>query len=62
MDYHFHPIPRPSSLEMLSDEQLVDIYELAIEAKASPEFIDIIKNVMSRRKLFNKFSSKQEAP
>ncbi|MFF2909931.1 sporulation histidine kinase inhibitor Sda [Paenibacillus sp. NPDC057934] len=54
MDYHFHPIPRPSSLDMLSDEQLVDIYELAIEANASPEFIDIIENVMSRRNLLNK--------
>ncbi|MFF2016461.1 sporulation histidine kinase inhibitor Sda [Paenibacillus sp. NPDC058177] len=51
MDYHFHPIPRPSSLDMLSDEQLIDIYELAIEAKASPEFIDIIENVLSRRNL-----------
>ncbi|MEK4059552.1 MULTISPECIES: sporulation histidine kinase inhibitor Sda [Paenibacillus] len=51
MDYYFHPSPRPSSLEMLSDEQLLNIYELAVEAKASPDFIEIIKNVLTGRKL-----------
>ncbi|MEK5238630.1 sporulation histidine kinase inhibitor Sda [Paenibacillus sp. FSL L8-0470] len=51
MDYYFHPSPRPSSLEMLSDEQLLNIYELAVEAKASPDFIEIIKNVLNGRKL-----------
>ncbi|WP_151734360.1 sporulation histidine kinase inhibitor Sda ['Paenibacillus yunnanensis' Narsing Rao et al. 2020] len=51
MDYYFHPSPRPSSLEMLSDEQLLNIYELAVEAQASPDFIEIIKNVLSGRKL-----------
>ncbi|AIQ19584.1 hypothetical protein H70357_24895 [Paenibacillus sp. FSL H7-0357] len=53
MDYYFHPSPRPSSLEMLSDEQLLNIYELAVEAKASPDFIEIIKNVLNGRKLMD---------
>ncbi|AIQ53803.1 sporulation histidine kinase inhibitor Sda [Paenibacillus sp. FSL R7-0331] len=51
MDYYFHPSPRPSSLELLSDEQLLNIYELAVEAKASPDFIEIITNILSGRKL-----------
>lgn len=51
MDYYFHPSPRPSSLELLSDEQLLNIYELAVEAKASPDFIEIIMNVLSGRNL-----------
>lgn len=51
MDYYFHPSPRPSSLELLSDEQLLNIYDLAVEAEASPDFIEIIKNVLSGRKL-----------
>ncbi|UQZ37348.1 sporulation histidine kinase inhibitor Sda [Paenibacillus sp. PK3_47] len=38
-------------MELLSDEQLLNIYELAVEAKASPDFIEIIKNVLSGRKL-----------
>ncbi|CAH1194582.1 hypothetical protein PAECIP111892_01744 [Paenibacillus auburnensis] len=50
MDYYFHPSPRPSSLELLSDEQLLNIYELAVEAKASPDFIEIIVSVLSGRK------------
>jgi DNA-binding IscR family transcriptional regulator len=53
MDYRFHPVPRPSSLEMLTDEQLVDIYELAVQAKVSPEFIEIIESVLSRRNLLS---------
>lgn len=57
MDYYFHPSPRPSSLEMLSDEQLLNIYQLAVEAEASPDFIEIIKNVLSGRTL--SVSSKQ---
>ncbi|KUP25354.1 MULTISPECIES: sporulation histidine kinase inhibitor Sda [Paenibacillus] len=51
MDYYFHPSPRPSSLELLSDEQLLNIYELAVEAKASPDFIEIIMNILTERKL-----------
>jgi hypothetical protein len=51
MEYYFHPSPRPSSLELLSDEQLINIYELALEAKTSPDFIEIIRNVLSRRNL-----------
>jgi hypothetical protein len=51
MNYYFHPSPRPSSLELLSDEQLLNIYELAVEAKASPDFIEIIKNVLNGREL-----------
>lgn len=51
MEYYFHPSPRPSSLELLSDEQLLNIYDLAVEAKASTDFIDIIKNVLTGRKL-----------
>ncbi|WP_042202979.1 sporulation histidine kinase inhibitor Sda [Paenibacillus camerounensis] len=51
MDYYFHPSPRPSSLELLSDEQLLNIYELAVEAKASPDFIEIITSILSGRKL-----------
>ncbi|GGF76529.1 hypothetical protein GCM10010912_22030 [Paenibacillus albidus] len=51
MNYQFHPSPRPSSLELLSNEQLLNIYEMAVEAKASPDFIEIIKNVMSGRNL-----------
>lgn len=50
MDYYFHPSPRPSSLELLSDEQLLSIYELAVEAKASPDFIEIIQTVLTERK------------
>ncbi|WP_054941480.1 sporulation histidine kinase inhibitor Sda [Paenibacillus ihuae] len=50
MDYYFHPSPRPSSLELLSDEQLLNIYELAVEANASPDFIEIIVSVLSGRK------------
>ncbi|NQX44956.1 sporulation histidine kinase inhibitor Sda [Paenibacillus tritici] len=51
METYFHPSPRPSSLELLSDEQLINIYELALEAKASPDFIQIIKNVLTVRNL-----------
>ncbi|MEK3716228.1 sporulation histidine kinase inhibitor Sda [Paenibacillus sp. FSL R7-0204] len=51
MDTYFHPSPRPSSLELLSDEQLMNIYELALEAKASPDFIQIIRNVLTTRNL-----------
>ncbi|MFC6649840.1 sporulation histidine kinase inhibitor Sda [Paenibacillus rhizoplanae] len=51
METYFHPSPRPSSLELLSDEQLMNIYELALEAKASPDFIQIIRNVLTTRNL-----------
>lgn len=51
MDYYFHPSPRPSSLELISDEDLLNIYELAVEAKALPDFIEIIKNVINSRNL-----------
>lgn len=51
MNYYFHPSPRPSSLESLTDEQLLSIYELAIQAEASPDFIEIIREVMSKRPL-----------
>jgi hypothetical protein len=51
MEYYFHPSPRPSSLELLSDEQLMNIYELAVEAKASPDFIEIIKKVLTDRNI-----------
>ncbi|BCG60062.1 sporulation histidine kinase inhibitor Sda [Paenibacillus sp. URB8-2] len=51
MNYHFTPSPRPSSLEMLTNEQLLNIYELAVQAKASPEFIEIIEDVLSKRSL-----------
>jgi len=51
MEYYFHPSPRPSSLELLSDEQLTNIYELAIEAKASSDFIDIIKKALTERQI-----------
>lgn len=51
MDTTFHPSPRPSSLELLSDEQLLNIYELALETKASPDFIQIIRNVLTVRNL-----------
>lgn len=51
MEYYFHPSPRPSSLELLSDEQLINIYELALEAKASADFIEIIRTVLSSRNL-----------
>lgn len=51
MNYYFHPSPRPSSLESLTDEQLLNIYELAIQAEASPDFIEIIREVMSKRPL-----------
>lgn len=53
MDYHFHPTPRPSSLELLSDEQLLSIYELAVQAKALPDFIEIIESVLSSRNLLD---------
>ncbi|MRN53535.1 sporulation histidine kinase inhibitor Sda [Paenibacillus monticola] len=49
MNYHFHPSPRPSSLEMLTNEQLLNIYELAVDAKASADFIEIIRNVLNSR-------------
>ncbi|ETT44237.1 MULTISPECIES: sporulation histidine kinase inhibitor Sda [unclassified Paenibacillus] len=51
METYFHPSPRPSSLEQLSDEQLMNIYELALEAKASPDFIQIIRNVLTTRNI-----------
>ncbi|WP_445667894.1 sporulation histidine kinase inhibitor Sda [Paenibacillus sp. FSL H7-0756] len=51
METYFHPSPRPSSLELLSDEQLKSIYELALEAKASPDFIQIIRNVLTTRNI-----------
>ncbi|SET56892.1 sporulation histidine kinase inhibitor Sda [Paenibacillus sp. NFR01] len=51
MDYYFHPSPRPSSLELLNDEQLLDIYELAVEAEASPDFVEIIKSILAERQL-----------
>ena len=46
MNYQFHPSPRPSSLELLTNEQLLNIYELAVQAKASPDFIHIIESVL----------------
>ncbi|QQZ60836.1 sporulation histidine kinase inhibitor Sda [Paenibacillus sonchi] len=51
MDYYFHPSPRPSSLELLSDEQLLNIYDLAVEAKASADFIEIIQSVLTERNI-----------
>lgn len=51
METYFHPSSRPSTLELLSDEQLISIYELALEAKASPDFIQIIRNVLTLRNL-----------
>lgn len=51
METYFHPSSRPSTLEQLSDEQLINIYELALEAKASPDFIQIIRNVLTVRNL-----------
>ncbi|MCL6604282.1 MAG: sporulation histidine kinase inhibitor Sda [Paenibacillus sp.] len=53
MNYQFHPSPRPSSLELLTDEQLFNIYELAVQAKASSDFIQIIETVLSGRNLLN---------
>ena len=53
MDYYFHPSPRPSSLELISDEELLGIYELAVEANAMPDFIEIIKNVINSRNLMS---------
>ncbi len=53
MDYYFHPSPRPSSLELISDEELLGIYELAVEANAMPDFIEIIKNVINSRNLIS---------
>lgn len=50
MNYHFTPSPRPSSLETLTNEQLLNIYELAVQAKASAEFIEIIEDVLIKRK------------
>jgi hypothetical protein len=51
MNYHFHPSPRPSSLELLTDEQILNIYELAVQAKASPDFIQIIESILSKRQI-----------
>ncbi|WP_339319731.1 sporulation histidine kinase inhibitor Sda [Paenibacillus sp. FSL R10-2734] len=51
MNYYFHPSPRPSSLETISDEDLLKIYELAIESHALPDFIDIVKDVLRSRNL-----------
>ncbi|WP_410514712.1 sporulation histidine kinase inhibitor Sda [Paenibacillus sp. BR2-3] len=51
MNYHFHPSPRPSSLELLTDEQILNIYELAVQAKASLDFIQIIEGVLSSRQI-----------
>jgi len=51
MNYKFHPSPRPSSLELLSDEQLLNIYDLALQAKASLDFIHIIETVLSDRSI-----------
>ncbi|KGE17950.1 sporulation histidine kinase inhibitor Sda [Paenibacillus wynnii] len=51
MNYQFHPSPRPSSLELLTDEQLLNIFELAVQAKASPDFIQIIENVLEGRNI-----------
>lgn len=53
MNCYFHPSPRPSSLELLSDEDLLDIYELAVEANVLPDFIEIIKNVINSRNLMS---------
>ncbi|WP_379128863.1 sporulation histidine kinase inhibitor Sda [Paenibacillus sp. sgz500958] len=51
MNYHFHPSPRPSSLETLNNDQLLNIYELAVQAKASEDFIQIIESVLVKRNI-----------
>lgn len=51
MNYYFHPSPRPSSLETVSDEELLNIYELALESHALPDFIDIVKDIIDSRNL-----------
>ncbi|WP_081393959.1 MULTISPECIES: sporulation histidine kinase inhibitor Sda [Paenibacillus] len=53
MNYYFHPSPRPSSLESISDEDLLRIYELAVDAHALPDFIEIIKEIMRSRNLID---------
>ncbi|WP_223879753.1 MULTISPECIES: sporulation histidine kinase inhibitor Sda [Paenibacillus] len=49
MNYFFTPSPRPSSLEILSDEQLMDIYEMALQAKVSPDFIALVELELTQR-------------
>jgi len=51
MNYHFHPSPRPSSLESISDEELLNLYALAVEAEALPDFIEIVREVLDSRRL-----------
>ncbi|WP_081390100.1 MULTISPECIES: sporulation histidine kinase inhibitor Sda [Paenibacillus] len=53
MNYYFHPSPRPSSLESISDEELLNIYALAVEAQALPDFIEIVKEILDSRDLIH---------
>lgn len=53
MNYYFHPSPRPSSLEAISDEELLNIYELAVESQALPDFIEIVKDILNSRNLYH---------
>lgn len=52
MNNYFHPSPRPSSLECLSNEQLLNIYDVALSANASDDFLEIIRDVLSKRRVY----------
>ncbi|KAA9007748.1 sporulation histidine kinase inhibitor Sda [Paenibacillus spiritus] len=36
-------------MEILSDEQLMDIYEMALQAKVSPDFIALVELELTQR-------------
>nr|WP_309100176.1 sporulation histidine kinase inhibitor Sda [Fredinandcohnia onubensis] len=44
-------------MEMLSDEELLKIYQLAKEQKLDEEFIELLKNALKKRQVFINISA-----
>lgn len=51
MKSKFLPSPRPSALESLNDQQLLNIYKLAVQAETSFDFIEILEETLEKRKI-----------
>ncbi|WP_160297305.1 sporulation histidine kinase inhibitor Sda [Paenibacillus sp. IHBB 10380] len=49
MKSKFLPSPRPSALESLNDQQLLNVYELAVQAETSTDFIEILEETLEKR-------------
>ncbi|WP_082865627.1 sporulation histidine kinase inhibitor Sda [Paenibacillus crassostreae] len=50
---HIFSSSHPSVIEMINDEELLNIYQLAKEASTSDDFIEILEEVMEKRNLIH---------